>query len=108
MKVVNSLEAEGIAPQLVLWSLGKEIRLLASVATDPSTAEYTLRRSGVWQNRLRLFSNCLARHRQASFSSMLQRCAKIEGISKGFETGNTWDELRMLVVLLAGHSAGRR
>jgi hypothetical protein len=33
---------------------------------------------------------------------MLQRCAKIDGITKGQQPGNVWDELQTLGYLLAG------
>jgi len=48
-----------------------------------------------------LFKGCIARHSEKSLQSLLKRCAKIDGISKGFEQGNAWDELRMLSFLLA-------
>lgn len=104
IKVTNSLCAEGVEPLAVIWVLVREIRLLCYAASDPSTAEYKLSRSGVWQARMKLFKDCLARHTEKSLHSLLQRCAKIDGISKGFESGNAWDELRMLTILLAGSS----
>lgn len=104
LKVTNSLFAEGVEPLAVIWVLAREIRLLCDAASDPSTAEYKLSRSGVWQNRMRLFKGCLARHTEKSLQALLQRCSKIDGISKGFEMGNAWDELRMVSILLAGSS----
>lgn len=102
MKILNSLSAEGIEPILVIWALSKEIRLLCHVSAEPATAEYTLSRSGVWKNRMGLFRDCLSRHTEKSFQLMLQRCAMIDRLSKGFEPGNIWDELRMLCFRLAG------
>jgi DNA polymerase-3 subunit delta len=102
MKIINNLHAEGIEPVLIIWALSKEIRLLRHVSAEPSTAEYTLSRSGVWKNRMDLFRACLSRHTEKSFKLLLQRCARIDGMSKGFEQGNTWDELRMLCFRLAG------
>lgn len=101
LKIANSLFAEGVEPLAVIWVYAKEIRLLCSVASDPSTAEYKLSRSGVWRNRMPLFKNCIARHSEKSLQSLLRRCAKIDAVSKGFEKGNAWDELRMLGFLLA-------
>jgi DNA polymerase-3 subunit delta len=102
MKIINSLNAEGMEPILLIWALAKEIRLLRNAAAEPSTAEYTLSRSGVWKNRMGLFRACLSRHTEKSLQLLLQRCAMIDGISKGFEQGNAWDELRMLCFRLAG------
>ncbi len=101
VKILNSLAAEGVEPLAMIWALAKEIRLLCLAAADPSSAEYTLKRSGVWGNRMPLFKACLSRHTEKTLRSLLQRCMKIEGVSKGFEEGNSQDELRMLCFLLA-------
>ena len=101
IRILNSLDAEGIEPLAIIWALSKEIRLLCLAAADPSSADYLFSRSGVWSNRLPLFKGCLSRHSEKSLRSLLQRCMKIEGVSKGFEQGNAWDELRMLSFLLA-------
>lgn len=105
MKISNSLCSEGIEPVLIVWALAREIRLLRAAASDPGTADYTLTRSGVWKNRIDLFKSCLSRHSEHSLSMLLQRCALIDSISKGFEQGNAWDELRLLCFRLA---SGRR
>ncbi len=101
VRIANSLSAEGVEPLAVIWVFAKELRLLCDIAGDPSTAEYKLGRSGVWRNRMPLFKDCIARHSGKSLQSLLQRCAKIDGISKGFERGCAWDELRMMGFLLA-------
>lgn len=106
LKIANSLSAEGVEPLAVIWVFAKELRLLCSAASDPSTAEYKLGRSGVWKNRMPLFKDCIARHGEKSLQSLLKRCAKIDGISKGFEQGNAWDELRMMSFLLASGNSG--
>ena len=105
IKILNSLNAEGIEPLGIIWVLAKEIRLLCLAAADPASAEYTLKRSGVWGNRMPLFKACLSRHTEKSLRSLLQRCMKIEGVSKGFEAGSASDELRMLSFLLASGRA---
>lgn len=105
IKILNSLADEGIDPLAIIWVLVKEIRLLCLAAADPSSADYILKRSGVWGNRMPLFKSCLSRHSERTLRSLLQRCMKIEGVSKGFEQGDARDELRMLAYLLA---AGRR
>lgn len=109
IKILNSLNAEGIEPLAIIWVLTKEIRLLCLAAADPSSAEFTLKRSGVWGNRMPLFKAALSRHNEKTLRSLLQRCMKIEGISKGFEAGDARDELRMLSFLLAtGRVRSRR
>jgi DNA polymerase-3 subunit delta len=102
MRILHGLHAEGIEPILVTWSLAKDIRLLAAVSAKRDSADYALKQAGVWQNRLPLYKSCLARHSTDRFNRLLQRCAKIDGITKGQQQGNVWDELQTLGFLLAG------
>jgi len=102
IKVLDSLRAEGVEPIMVTWALAKDIRLLASVAANSASAEHTLSRSGVWKNRMPLFTASLSRHTEKSFQSLLKRCASVDGMSKGFKPGNVWDELRIVCYRLAG------
>jgi DNA polymerase-3 subunit delta len=102
VRILHGLHAEGIEPILVTWSLAKDIRLLAAVSAKRDSADYALKQAGVWQNRLPLYKSCLARHSTDRFNRLLQRCAKIDGITKGQQPGNVWDELQTLGYLLAG------
>lgn len=102
IRILQGLHAEGIEPVLVTWALAKDIRLLATVSANRDAADYALKQSGVWQNRLPLYKSCLARHSTARLNRMLQRCARIDGITKGQQPGNVWDELQTLGYLLAG------
>jgi len=101
IRILHGLQAEGIEPVLVTWALAKDIRTLALVSANRDSADYALKQAGVWQNRLSLYKSCLARHSTARLNHLLQRCAKIDGITKGQQQGNVWDELQTLGYLLA-------
>ena len=94
--------AEGIDPILVTWALAKDIRLLAAVSVKRDSADFALKQAGVWQNRLPLYKACLARHNTKRFNRLLQYCARVDGITKGQQQGNVWDELQSLSFMLAG------
>ena len=102
IRILQGLHAEGIEPILVTWALTKDIRLLAAVSANRDAADYALKQAGVWQNRLALYKSCLARHSTGRLKQLLQRCARIDGITKGQQPGNVWDELQTLGYLLAG------
>jgi len=104
IKIVSGLKAEGIVPVVVNWALTKDIRLLTQAAKDKSSAEYLLKRSGVWQSRMGLFNACLSRHNHRSLQMMLKRCSYIDAVSKGVITANVWDEIETLCVRLAGRT----
>jgi len=102
IKIITGLKAEGVVSVVLNWALAKDIRLLSQVAADPRSADFILKRSGVWQSRVTLFKACLARHPQRSFHLMLKRCAYIDAASKGMIDCNVWDEIETLCVRLAG------
>ncbi len=104
IKIISGLKAEGIAPVLINWALTKDIRLLLQASKDAGSAEYLLKRSGVWHSRILMFKNCLSRHRQRSFQLLLKRCAYIDAASKGVVEANVWDEIETLCVRMAGTS----
>ncbi len=101
LKIIAGLKAEGIVPVIVNWALAKDIRLLALAMQDTSSADYTLKRSGVWQSRMLLFKSCMARHSLRAFQMMLKRCAYIDAASKGVVDANVWDEIESLCVRMA-------
>jgi DNA polymerase III subunit delta len=109
VRIFNGLKAEDVAIQIVLWAVVKDLRLLVNVAGDPSSIDYTLKRSGVWQNRVPLFKRALARHRPQLFELLLRRCAHIDASSKGalISAEDPWNELESLCIRLAGQSRSR-
>jgi DNA polymerase-3 subunit delta len=107
VKIIAGLKAEGIVPVVVNWALAKDIRLLALAAQDASSADFTLKRSGVWSSRVTLFKSCLSRHSQRSLQLMLKRCAYLDAVSKGMIDANIWDEIEILCVRLAGSTRTR-
>ncbi len=102
IKIISGLKAEGMVPVIINWALAKDIRLLAQVAAEPSSVDFKLKRSGVWQSRIILFKSCLSRHRPRTFQLMLKRCAYIDAVSKGLINANVWDEIETLCLRLAG------
>ena len=102
IKILAGLKAEGVVPVVVNWALAKDIRLLAQVSQDASSADFMLKRSGVWQSRVAMFKSCMSRHTQHSFHLMLKRCSHIDAASKGVIDTNVWDDIESLCVRLAG------
>lgn len=108
IKIISGLKAEAVVPVIINWALAKDIRLLVQVAQDPASADFVLKRSGVWQSRVNLFKSCMSRHSQRAFHLMLKRCAYIDVVSKGMIDANVWDEIESLCVRLAGTSRRSR
>jgi DNA polymerase-3 subunit delta len=104
VRILQGLAAEGIEPIIINWALARDLRLLAHVVNDPASADFTLKRSGVWSNRIGLYKACLGRHGATSIQALLRRCALIDRVIKGVSEGNVWDELRGLSFQLAGQA----
>ena len=102
IKILTGLKAEGVVPVVVNWALAKDIRLLAQASQDISSADFLLKRSGVWQSRVAMFKSCMSRHGQRTFQLMLKRCSYIDAASKGVIDTNVWDEIEALCVRLSG------
>ncbi len=102
IKIIAGLKEEGVAALAINGMLAKDIRLLARVAVDVSSADYTLRRSGLWQSKIVLFKSCLSRHNLRTFQLLLKRCSYIDAASKGLVDANAWDEIESLCVRLSG------
>jgi DNA polymerase-3 subunit delta len=105
IRILHGLEGEGMAPQVVLWALAREVRQLAAMAAQAAGGQSipgVLARYRVWDNRKALVGNALKRLQPAQCNDMLRHCARIDRISKGRGTGNAWDELLQLTLKLAG------
>ena len=108
IKIISGLKAEGVVPVVVNWALAKDIRLLALASQDISSADFVLKRSGVWQSRIAMFRSCMSRHSQRTFQLLLKRCSYIDAVSKGMIDSNVWDDIESLCVRLAGSSRSAR
>lgn len=107
VRILHGLESEGMAPQIVLWALAREIRQLATMSAQLAGGQAlagVLSRHRVWANRKALVGHALKRLSSGQCHAMLRRCAGIDRISKGRGAGNTWDELLQLTCELAGHA----
>ena len=104
IRIITGLKAEGVVPVVVNWALAKDIRLLAQASQDISSADFMLKRSGVWQSRIAMFRSCMSRHSPRSFQLMLKRCSYIDAVSKGMIDSNVWDDIESLCVRLSRRS----
>jgi DNA polymerase-3 subunit delta len=104
-RIVAGLHAEGTEPIVILWALARELRMLldivvATAAGAPLAAQLT--RLRVWDKRKSIVSTAMQRLRQPALRAMLVRAARLDRLIKGRATGNVWDELLQLALMLAG------
>lgn len=105
LRILSGLQAEGTVPQVVLWALAREIRMLASMTTaiaGGQSVAAVLASWRVWNTRKSLVGGALQRLRPVQCATMLRDCARIDRVSKGQAGGSAWDELVQLTLVLAG------
>jgi DNA polymerase-3 subunit delta len=109
VRMLQGLQAEGLAPQIVIWALSRELRQLTAMATAVASGQpvqAVLSQYRVWPaERKSIVATALRRLSVTQCTALLQHCARVDRISKGQGAGSAWDELLQLTLNLAGHRA---
>jgi DNA polymerase-3 subunit delta len=110
-RILQGLEREGVAAPLVLWSLAREIGLLANVV-------YALERglpmgkamveSGVWRLRQDLIGKAARPMNVRAAESLVAQACRAERTVKGAAAGKPWNALMDLTLALAVSSGAPR
>lgn len=104
-RILASLRAEGQAESLLLWTLSRETRLLASLAEGLAQGEppaALFQGLGVWAKRQPLYQGALKRIPPPSLRAMGELVLDIDLAIKGQSRDNPWDLLLRLTLALAG------
>ena len=103
VRILNGLRGEGVEPTLILWSLTRDIRLLAELAfAQVANRRVDLMRQGVLKKRHALVQRAARRGDTRHWRRLLADCARIDRCIKGQERGDVWDELLQLTLSLSG------
>src|ERR1022692_1673949 len=107
-RILAALENEGEGVPLLLWQLGEDLHALAAVLA--STAEGTpvavaVKTARIWGKRQSAMERAARRVAPASIPALLTRLARLDGLAKGIGRGSVWDQLRDVVLALAGRPA---
>ena len=100
-RISSGLKNEGVEPVLALWALSRDIRLLTKISEAGVSIDAAMVREKVWDNRKPLLRKALSRQRPQRWRFYLKRCARIDRVIKGIETGRAWDELLALSTQIA-------
>jgi len=104
-RILQALRSEGVEAVLVLWALSREIRELCIMGAEiekGTSIEAVLTKYRVWEKRKPYFRKSLQQRRAAFWQQLLVRSGHLDRVIKGRETGNKWDELLQLGLLMAG------
>jgi len=104
-RMLFGLRGEGVAANLVLWALTRELRALAAMsralaAGQPQAAVFKAHR--VWDKRKGPVQAALRRHPARRWQALLWQAGELERVVKGQASGSPWEELLQLTLKIAG------
>jgi DNA polymerase-3 subunit delta len=106
VRILQALRAEDVESVLVVWLIGRELRLLYGVARAQAAgrrSDEVMEKARIWSSKRDLYRRAARRFNPIALAQLLSRCAYCDRLAKGQETGDLWTELIELAVQLAGH-----
>lgn len=102
-RILARLRTEGTEPILILWTVAREVRSLASLKLEIARGrpESTVL-ARVWQSRRALVTRAVRRGTPAQWLGFARQCAQLDRILKGRARGDVWLEMESLLLALAG------
>ena len=113
-RMLDGLQAEGVAEVLVHYTLAEDIRALKRVKDSMAAGRplpMALREHRVWGNKERLYERVLPKLSHEVAAELLLAAHQVDGIVKGLKVpgwpNSGWQALHRLAMLLCGHCAVR-
>jgi DNA polymerase-3 subunit delta len=104
IRVLSGLQAEGVEPVIIVWSLTRELRMLASLAgmlANGVNLGSAMKKARVWSSREGLVRACVARHQSKDFHRMLKASGQADRAAKGQLKADPWQVITPIVLELA-------
>ncbi len=105
-RILLSLEKEGVAAPLVMWSLAREIGVVADVVYRREcgvSAGKAMTDAGVWRSRQDLISRAARSNDLRSAKKLVAKACDTDRIVKGARRGQPWNAMMELTFALAGN-----
>ena len=105
VKILEGLEAEGVAAPIVLWSITREIRVLCKIKQslrDGHSKDQAFSKNQVWDKRKPLIDAAIHRLNTNRLDQALLLSAKADRQIKGAQMGDPWHTLLTICLLMAG------
>jgi len=105
VSIVQSMRKSGEDVLYLLWALTRELRAMVQMAEDKQQGmplNQILKKHFVWDKRSSIVSQGLQRYSAPQWTRCLQRAMVVDQIIKGKESGDPWDAVLDLCLLMAG------
>jgi DNA polymerase-3 subunit delta len=104
-RILLSLEKEGIAAPLVMWSLAREIKVVTDVVyrrESGVSAGKAMIDAGVWRSRQNLIGRAARSFDLKAAKKLVAKACDTDRIVKGARRGQPWNAMMELTFALAG------
>ena len=104
VRVLSGLQAEGVEPVIVVWSLTRELRTLAGLAdlmASGTSLASAMQKAGIWSSREAPVRACVARHHGGDFHRLLKACGQADRAAKGQLQADPWQVVMPIILELA-------
>jgi DNA polymerase-3 subunit delta len=105
LRIARGLHSEGVAVPIILWAITRDLLVLCELLEAKERGvppQRAMQEAGVWSSRQGLFQSAAQRHTRQSAQLMTELSYQIDGMSKGFISGDPWLQIDAMVSLLAG------
>lgn len=105
LKILSGIRQEGVAEPIVLWALAREVRHLIHIKAQLEVGQprqSVFMKYQVWDKRQKLVMHALGKLNKQQLMQMLLVAAKADRQMKGQETGDCWETLLQICLMLAG------
>lgn len=99
LHILESLREDGTEPTIVLWSIARELRLLAEIALEKQQGiswDEIFKKHRIFSRRQPGIRSFLGRFNREACQDCLSQAADIDRVLKGAAAGNGWDALQIL------------
>ena len=103
LHILEKLQADGVEPTLILWSITRELRLLAELSLQLKqgvSLEILFQKHKVFAKRQPGMRRFLMQHPAIDCYHYLQHAMHIDQLIKGVLIGNVWDALHLFCLRL--------
>lgn len=105
IRILQRLKAEGIEPNIVLWSVTRDIRLCANIRAQLAkgiSADEIMKNLKIWTKRQSILRQYIRRNNMEMINTHLQQASKLDRLLKGFGDGDAWIEIEKIVMTMCG------
>lgn len=105
VKMLHKFQQEAIAPPIILATLSKEISICQQAALAKNKGDFpatALSKFYLWESKKRLILGAVNRLPLMIWQKLMLRCAFLDRMIKGQQTGNVWQEIELCLWMLSG------